>query len=1051
MPKTEDVSITVRPFHWDYDDKGSPQKKLEIRAWSIGRDNETYLVRIPNYYAMCVVELPTVVRNRPCKWNNESARNFYGQLSKRLNGDINRFKSSHFGYKQSMMNYCVPSGNTKAEIEEKLLKGERELYPYIHLYFQTCEAMKKAVNALKGTFRTTNGYDFKPVGTWLNEITPESKLLETIKSRHCYWIRSNAELVPEKERISTLKYEYIVDYNDIEVVPQDECKGWGTRAKILGFDIETNSDKAGVFSNAKIPSHVAYMISVICALDGATKDERKRYCILMGDCADIDDTVDGEDVPTDTEIIKVETEHDLVKQFAKIMREYDPDIVIGFNTLGFDYKYLNDRLGYQSLKWPVMGRLKNVRMACRPGPVTYSQAKGYSQINYNTLPGRIDIDLLKVIYVDHKLDEYNLNFVSQHFLKKGKHDLSAEEMFAIYGRMCDAMDKPKDSEEYISAMTEMRRTALYCVQDTELCFDLWEHLNMGVTSIEMANAVRVNIQDFYNRGQQIRCLSQLYEYTMKRGIIMDAIPEEEIPFVGGKVQDPIPGKFTNVLVIDFQSLYPSIINGYNICYTTYITPEERCRVPDYMLNEVSIEYDDDDIKKAKKKRKNDEDIESSSYSSSGSSDDDDSSTSDSEDSDKHKKPKKKTRTFSFIKEEYYKGVYPEMVEVLCNKRIEVKRLMLDPNLTKLDKLILFKKEQAIKVATNSLYGFLGVTGGLRPHKPCAVSVTAYGRQAITKVRDYLVDTYNAKIIYGDTDSLMFQMNDYIKEPKDCYVWIDRVCKEITDLFPRAIVMKPEYCVKIGSMLKKKYLMMIMDKEKGGAYKTNANGDPIIEMKGLMGVRRDNCKCAKLIYKEVSRMIMTDVPYPDIIDYVVDNVHKMLNGGFPLENFIMTKSVNAEYKQETNFMKIFVDRLTKEGSPPEPGERVSYVVIDNGEDKLGRKMMLRDTYKKLLAEGNAPDIDYVYYVQRVLMKNLDSLLNKLCKNEITYLISLDKEKLSYQRTKRCKPIYMDRFVEQLVTRHNNGKNIMRMKRRIRRYMKRYDPDIVYSLDDSSESD
>ena len=106
-----------------------------------------------------------------------------------------------------------------------------------------------------------------------------------------------------------------------------------------------------------------------------------------------------------------------------------------------------------------------------------------------------------------------------------------------------------------------------------------------------------SIVDLFTRGQQVRCLSQIYDLAAKHNYIIDARDSRGIRFSGGFVFEPKPGLYENIICLDFASLYPSIMQAFNICHTTLVPPELMDRVPDedcYVFDFDQEEDDDDD-------------------------------------------------------------------------------------------------------------------------------------------------------------------------------------------------------------------------------------------------------------------------------------------------------------------------------------------------------------------------------------------------------------------------------------------------------------------------
>ena len=127
-------------------------------------------------------------------------------------------------------------------------------------------------------------------------------------------------------------------------------------------------------------------------------------------------------------------------------------------------------------------------------------------------------------------------------------------------------------------------------------------------------------------------------------------------------------------VLDFASLYPSIMQAHNLCYSTIIP---SYRIKDYSESEMN----------------------------------------------------KTPQGDYFIKREVYKGVLPIILEDLVGQRKKVKEILKDAT-DPFDKIILESRQQALKLSANSVYGFTGASVGQLPCLAIAASVTAYGRKIL---------------------------------------------------------------------------------------------------------------------------------------------------------------------------------------------------------------------------------------------------------------------------------------------------------------------------------
>ena len=559
--------------------KNDSDEKDAIHCWSLDKDSNPYLIRFVDFPVFCYIELPLIVRNKQHNWTKSNADLFIKMLSFRLKDD-------------------APTKSSLRNLKKIYYYNGSRTYPMIQVCFNNTNAMNHCYRLLDNPIKT-NEWGVIKCNVWENNISQIRKLLTVKNIRFSQWFSIDASLVEEDDRISNIKNEYIGDWASIEAIETEICKNWITKPGILAFDIECYSDNHRAMPDAYKSLHVAYMISCIYQRykDPST---RKRYGIIIGDCQDI-----PKEKLSNCTIIKVDNEMEMIEAFAKVIKETDPEILTGYNILGFDYPYLDRRVKNLLYEWPCMGRIEGIR-SVMTSKDWQSGAYGHQSINILNMEGRISIDLLPIIRRDYKLDKYDLNTVCKKFINKTKHPINASEMFVIYENLSRAIEKNsscnftndiKIDEDLDNAKKDMTRVLEYCIQDSELVIELMEKINIWVSLLEMSNIVGTTIVELFTRGQQIRCVSQLYDLAAKSGFIINKTEDNGFAFAGGAVYEPIPGLYDNIICLDFSSLYPSIIMAYNICYTTLVDKSYENQVNDDDCN--IIEFDQDDIIKEK--------------------------------------------------------------------------------------------------------------------------------------------------------------------------------------------------------------------------------------------------------------------------------------------------------------------------------------------------------------------------------------------------------------------------------------------------------------------
>ena len=314
----------------------------------------------------------------------------------------------------------------------------------------------------------------------------------------------------------------------------------------------------------------------------------------------------------------------------------------------------------------------------------------------------------------------------------------------------------------ISDLKEMMRSALkdltlvvrYGVQDSDIAIELFEKLNVWIGLIELSNIVGVSIMEIFTRGQQIRCKSQIYDKASSQGFVIDRRIMARLWSSGGFVADVKPGIHENILCFDFASLYPSIIEACNICYTTLVPPELTDQIPDEQATLVEFDQSEPNSFKGSNFHAEDEGhIEG--YE----------NESDNEELDEDKaKTVKKHYKYKWIKPTIRRGLLPQIVHDLVAERNQIRNVQM-PEIKKLIKeekerqiitlyelqlVVLDKRQNALKVSANSIFGFLGAQNGLMPLIEGSMCITAMGRQLISAVNNYLIQSYNAVVVYNDS-------------------------------------------------------------------------------------------------------------------------------------------------------------------------------------------------------------------------------------------------------------------------------------------------------------
>ncbi|KAM0687236.1 DNA-directed DNA polymerase delta, partial [Conglomerata obtusa] len=345
---------------------------------------------------------------------------------------------------------------------------------------------------------------------------------ESIENVYCYSIKANV--------------------NDLIVVKGESEFNKLPKLKILSFDIECIG-KGDAFPNAK-EDPVIQIGNTICYSNTEEVVQKDIFCLKK--CG----LIPGANVHS------FENENDLLLEWSKYFVRLDPDIITGYNIKNFDFPYLLERA--EKLKLNEFSFLARKAKIVKAKDQFFSSRQIGSRASKDVeIDGRIIFDMFHVIRKDFNLRSYTLNSVSIHFLGEQKEDVPYSSM-----RMLQEGDEET-----------RKRIATYCLKDTMLPLRLLFKLNVLANYTEMSRVTGVPIEYLSSRGQAIKVMSQILRRAKQEDYVVPTLEvfDNERTFEGGFVMDPIKGYYNNpISVLDFSSLYPSIMIVNNLCYTTLI-------------------------------------------------------------------------------------------------------------------------------------------------------------------------------------------------------------------------------------------------------------------------------------------------------------------------------------------------------------------------------------------------------------------------------------------------------------------------------------------------
>lgn len=484
-----------------------------------------------------------------------------------------------------------------------------------------------------------------------------------------------------------------------------------------------------------------------------------------------------------SDFVSCDSEGDTLEAFEAFIKDENVDIVCGYNTYGFDDKYVHDRAEINGVKLnigrtDIWGSLMDHKV--------FELASGKYNVNFLKMPGRLSIDLLLNMRREHNLDSYTLDNVASTFLRdkvvraegstiytKTTRGLFAGNYvkFDVVGNTINSYQEGKkflvksvspksfviDSDGLFEDLSDDDRSHLewsftkddihpadifrmhdgsaedrgtiakYCIQDCDLVLTLMAKLDTLVNARGMADVCFVPFQYLFLRGQGIKIFSRVaYEATKRNQIIVvQESFDGDTGYEGAIVISPKIGMYldTPIAVLDFNSLYPSSMIGENLSPDTLISMKTYNAEGKVLSCEGMASAKDIPHNEVSYDIKNGDTVVGKCVC-------------------LYVKPTDDN--------ELSTGLIPRSLEIMLKKRKEARKKMEDPTVDDAQKSVYNGLQLAYKVVANSIYGQMGSrTSPIR--KICvAACTTAVGRRQLLFAKSTVETEFGADVVYGDS-------------------------------------------------------------------------------------------------------------------------------------------------------------------------------------------------------------------------------------------------------------------------------------------------------------
>lgn len=969
---------------WDLDEKYAKSNFQEIERrsfWSFYV--RLYGVDAAGHSVCCYVAnwVPYLYVQIPPAWYREDVDDWIDSIDKE---QIPRFKMAikevDMCQRVNMYGYTKRTGIPVVKISFANKKMRQNLIDLLNV-----ELLNPDAPVEQRQFRANYRYDAAPgfiFWPWDVSVSPKQQFVNSSDIKPSCWVRikrysfHNEHDRPSAHRRSRCQIDITADYSCVEPLPE---KTQVAPFLIASWDLEVmRGSQDRMLPSHRVPGDEVFQAGTSVMRFGDPYENIPLYSCVH--CVKPTDNL----APENVHINEYATEKDMLQDFAVFLRDkVDADVLLTFNGEGFDNDYWERRterhvssaredntVPYSYSPFDQYGLFEygRVRGELSRTKDSYggSEAHGNRASTTIRMNGRIQLDLMKYAAQEWKIPR-SLNFVANWVFEK-----ASESNRSLKKEDFVKLDLPfyELHEKYTMSSHDRGQVAQYCAVDTQVPLRIAFIKQVFLAAIEFSRLTGLTIDEILNKKQTARGFAKLSKYVHEHGYMIPEWPERFVQdmrlremmfgadnYEGAYVFPPERGFYlAPIATLDFAGLYPSIMRGFRLCYTTLILDPA-------FLQDPSVEYRREEIP---------------------------------DKSDPSKPP--------FVLY-WCTNSDPLLYKILTDvgdarkaaKKEKSKYEGVDPFLYDL----FDARQNSLKLIANSLYGFTGAKMIELSCLAIAASVTAHGREGIQQTRDYVeANEPTAHVIYGDTDSVM------IKFPDDtsleyAFTRAKQLAAEVTRLFPKEVSLEFEKVFKPSAFyIKKNY---------AGLKYTDLNKKPEYAVKGLAPVRGDKIPFVKNLSNTVLKTLLYDSDANLAVERIKEALEDMLSGRVDASEFVQEKKLAKmpdEYPENCVHAKVAREMGRRDPSAaPKAGEIIPFFVVQG--NKKGINAVDCDHF---YANRNKYTLDMHYYLENLVCNSIGKLIDLpgICSN----VDALFAPYLARARAMSMRATRLDAFVEEI---------------------------------------
>ncbi|KAE8147794.1 hypothetical protein BDV25DRAFT_168860 [Aspergillus avenaceus] len=595
------------------------------------------------------------------------------------------------------------------------------------------------------------------------------------------------------------------------------------------------------------------------------------------------------------------TELDLITRLVDIVRFHDPDIITGYEVHNSSWGYVIER-ARKKYEFDLCDELSRVKSQAHGRFGKDADKWGFNHTSSIRVTGRHMINIWRAMRSELNLLQYSMENVVFHLLHRRIPHYPFRDLTTWY-----QSGKPR----------QLLKVVDYFVSRVQMDLELLESNELIPRTSEQARLLGIDFFSVFSRGSQFKVESLMFRIAKPENFLLVSPSRKQVGQQNALeclplVMEPQSDFYTSpLLVLDFQSLYPSIMIAYNYCYSTFLGRVHQWRGRDkmgfteYERQPGLLELLKDKINIA-------------------------------------------PNGMIYAKPEVRKSLLAKMLAEILETRVMVKTGMkLDKDDKTLQRL-LNNRQLALKLIANVTYGYTSASfSGRMPCSEIADSIVQSGRETLEKAIALIhsVERWGAEVVYGDTDSLFVYLKGRTRD--EAFDIGEEIAQAVTSTNPSPVKLKFEKvyhpCVLLA---KKRYV--------GFKYEHREQKEPEFDAKGIETIEE---KALKLLFRtaDLSQILQGRVSIQDFCFAREVRLGTYSERGLPPPGaLISTKKMLQDPRLE-----------------PQYGERVPYVVVTGAP---GSRLIDRCVPPETLLHDAQLDLDAEYYITKNIIPPLERIFN-----------------------------------------------------------------------------